>query len=87
MSSKKLQKWQKEKDDQILYNKLKSIQHGSSEYNFRGEAGKNPQGEKSKKQNHYLVTHKLLEVQRENAILAKKIRETGNRPIQSSIPF
>jgi len=85
VSSKILQQKKKERDDEILYNKLKRIQNGNSEYCYRKDVeNKKTAASSSKKKNNYIGNLKKLEVHRENQILAKKIKETENRVSQSS---
>lgn len=78
VSNKLLQQKQKEREDELLYRRLKKIQNGRSEYWFRESVPKMPGHTGKRKQSHGAeIRHK--EVQRENAILAQKIREAEKR--------
>lgn len=80
VSNKLLQQVQKERTDELLFKKLKHIQNSRSEYSYRIEA-KKAQAETHKRKNNFLVEMRHKEVSRENAILAKKIKETEKRSL------
>lgn len=79
VSNKLVQQIKKERDDELLFKKLKQIQNGRSEYSYR-TSQKKPQIDNQKRKNNFLVEMRHKEVNRENTILAKKIKEAENRP-------
>lgn len=79
VSNKLLQQLKKERDDELLFKKLKQIQNGRSEYSYR-TSQKKTQIDNQKRKNNFLVEMRHKEVNRENTILAKKIKEAENRP-------
>lgn len=78
VSNKLLQQRQKERDDELLFKKLKKIQNGHSEYNFRAKMPNIPQSG-PKRKNNFIADLRDKEVHRENTILANKIRNTEMR--------
>ena len=85
VSSKLVYQRKKERDDEILYNKLKNIQNGHSQYSYQMKEKKVQAGNSAshqnvlKKKNNFIVEMRKMDIERENHILSNKIKETEFR--------
>ena len=78
VSSKLLQQKKKERDDEILYRKLKHIQNGHSQYYHRNIDAKS-QLPAAKKKNNFIIDMRRKDIDRDNRILADKIKEAEQK--------